>query len=568
MTQQASPDTVRADFDDVRVPGVQSEPMHLMRKGEQLWAEFTDPDGARTGGTATRIQRQIVIATGSHHQQVYWYATGLGRLLGQLPGTYLLAERRWMPRQSTFLRPPGDSAVSETGRWNGVCINCHTTHGKPALAAPLGAVVPAAQTAATTVAEFGIACEACHGPADEHVRAHRKGSPDTSRTGRGSNVVQPRRLSPVLSSQVCGQCHSVWEFHDAAGERQANAEGFAYRPGDDLGKTRIVVQPATSHDQPRLRALIALYPQFLSDSFWPDGMIRVSGREYNGLIDSPCYKHARDDSRTLSCFSCHTLHKTPGDPRTTGEWADTHQVSEGKGGDAACLQCHQKFAAEPTAHTKHLPGSAGSSCYNCHMPHTTYGLLKALRSHQISTPSVATSLDTGRPNACNLCHLDKTLQWTAGRLEAWYGTPPRALSDQQRTIAASLLWMLKGDAGQRALVAWSMGWEPARTASGESWMPPYLGLLLDDPYDAVRFIAARSLRSVTDMPTFDYDVNAPSAQRIAAARLGLDLWQRRGVPGDRPNDAALLLDRDGWPIFERALALLRARDNRRVNLRE
>src|SRR5205814_10303265 len=119
----------------------------------------------------------------------------------------------------------------------------------------------------------------------------------------------------------------------------------------------------------------------------------------------------------------------------------------------------------------------------CHMPHTTYGLLKALRSHQISVPSVAVTLDTGRPNACNLCHLDKTLQWTAARLQQWYGTPPPRLSDEQQTIAASLPWMLKRDAGQRALTAWSMGWAPARQASGQSWMPPYLGLLLDDPYD-------------------------------------------------------------------------------------
>jgi hypothetical protein len=568
MTQLATEETVRADFSDVRVSGVQKEPMLLTRRGEQFWAEFDDPDRDRSVGGPSRIERQIVIATGSHHQQVYWYATGRGRLLGQLPGTYLLADGRWIPRQSSFLRPPGDASVSETGRWNGVCINCHTTHGKSALAAPLGTAAPAAQNAATTVTEFGIACEACHGPAEEHVRAKRGQSPDSPRPGRDSNIVQPRRLSPLLSSQVCGQCHSVWEFHDAAAVRQANVDGFPYRPGDDLRKTRLIVQPATSQGQPRLQALLARYPQFLADSFWSDGMIRVSGREYNGLIDSPCYKKARDENRTLSCFSCHTLHKKPGDPRPTDEWADTHQVSEGKGDAAACLPCHQKFAADPTTHTKHRPGSAGSSCYNCHMPHTTYGLLKALRSHQISTPSVATSLDTGRPNACNLCHLDKTLQWTAAHLETWYGTPRRALTAEERTIAASLLWMLRGDAGQRALVAWSMGWQPAREASGQSWMPPYLGLLLDDPYDAVRFIAARSLRSVKGMPRFDYDVNAPSAQRIAAAGLGIEAWQHRGVPGDRPNDSALLLDGDGWPILDRALALLRARDDRRVNLRE
>ena len=38
---------------------------------------------------------------------------------------------------------------------------------------------------------------------------------------------------------------------------------------------------------------------------------------------------------------------------------------------------------------------------------------ESIRSHQVSSPSVAESLPpVGRPNACNLCHLDRTLAWT------------------------------------------------------------------------------------------------------------------------------------------------------------
>ena len=47
------------------------------------------------------------------------------------------------------------------------------------------------------------------------------------------------------------------------------------------------------------------------------------------------------------------------------------------------------------------------------MTATTYGLVKAIRSHLIDSPTVESSLTTGRPNACNLCHLDRTLDWTA-----------------------------------------------------------------------------------------------------------------------------------------------------------
>ena len=59
---------------------------------------------------------------------------------------------------------------------------------------------------------------------------------------------------------------------------------------------------------------------------------------------------------------------------------------------------------------------------NCHMPYTAYALFKGIRSHQIDSPSAKMTLRGGRPNACNQCHLDKTLQWTAERLEAWNAT--------------------------------------------------------------------------------------------------------------------------------------------------
>src|SRR5947208_5654909 len=71
--------------------------------------------------------------------------------------------------------------------------------------------------------------------------------------------------------------------------------------------------------------------------------------------------------------------------------------------------------ALPISH--HLAASSGSQCYDCHMPHTTYGVLKAIRSHQVGSPRVADELATGRPNACNLCHLDKPLAWTAHQLD-------------------------------------------------------------------------------------------------------------------------------------------------------
>jgi hypothetical protein len=379
--------------------------------------------------------------------------------------------------------------------------------------------------------------------------------------------LKPTRVSARLASQVCGQCHATSLQYDRAGVQPHASPAPPYRPGRDLDHTHFVLQPTKNIDSPLMQTILASDPAALRDSFWSDGMVRVSGREYNGLIDSPCFKNARDEQRTMSCFSCHTMHKTAEDPRSVEEWAGTRQVSAGMSGDEACLQCHPARRADLTAHTKHQAGSAGSSCYNCHMPYTSYGLLRALRSHQISSPTAAASAETGRPNACNGCHLDKTLAWTAEYLEKWYGTPSPPLGPDDRTIPASMLWLLRGDAGQRALVAWSMGWQPAQHASATDWMAPSLSVLMNDPYEAVRFIAYRSLRSLPGFAEFSYDFTGAPKQRTAGVMNVMDVWRRSGSFAQARKAPALLLEADGSMKAD-VTRLLRQRDHRRIDLRE
>ena len=570
MTQVATPETVRADFDGVVVDAVPGRPMRLERRGDEFWAEFDDPGWEGLPSERPRITRQVVLITGSHHQHIYWYATGHDRTLNVLPGAYLLDEARWTPRSAVVLSPPNQGVATLDGHWNAICIACHTTHGKTQFDTPYRYEPITDQAVETTVAEFGIACEACHGPAAAHVAANRNparryalhaaDAPDPT-------IVEPTRLDPQRSSQVCGQCHSIWEFRDAADERAANAGGLPYRPGDDLHDTRFVAQPTANRESSMMQALLASDPDFVRGSFWADGVVRVSGREYNGLIDSPCYANATTPERTLSCYSCHTMHKTPEDPRSVAAWAGTHQVSAGMDGDAACTQCHEPIAADVAAHTNHAADSAGSRCYNCHMPYTSYGLMRAIRSHTVTSPSVRETVDVGRPNACNLCHLDRTLAWTADALGNWYGQASPPLDDDERRVAASVLWLLRGDAGQRALAAWSYGWPPAQEASGTSWMVPYLGELLGDSYDTVRYIAARSLRTLPGYASFDYDFTGDRDDRIAAAVRALTDWRESTRSRER-RDPELLFSPDGALDTTAMRRLFDQRDTRPLFLRE
>lgn len=568
MTQVARPETALADFDDVTVTGVHGRPMQLSKRGRSLRAAFDDPDWDGKGGEPPRIEREVVMITGSHHQQIYWYATGQQRLLGQLPGAYLIEEKRWIPRRSAVLHPPGDPVFSETGHWNSVCLACHATNGKPRSSTPLGSEPLTEQIVDTTTVEHGIGCESCHGPAATHVAANR--SPlrryRLHLSGRADpSIVQPARLDPKRASQVCGQCHGIWEFYDAAGERRANTEGLQFRPGDELADTRFVAQPTVNGESPRMKALLAADTGFVRDSFWPDGQVRVSGREYNGLLESPCFKDATDPSRTLTCMSCHTLHQEPDDPRPRAQWA-VDQLNHRRESNDACTSCHQPIADDLAAHTRHDARSAGSSCYNCHMPYTTYGLLKTIRSHTISVPSVSETTQHGRPNACNLCHADKTLQWTADALERWYGQPQMALTTDQQQVSSLVLMALTGDAGQRVIAAEAMRWAPAQQAAGTAWMAPQLIQLLDDSYDAVRYSAGRALRTLPGFSGFETDA-LPHARRqtqLAAMRQ----WDIGRGSERRLFGGNVLLGPDGELMANEMMRLIKQRNHRRMLLRE
>jgi predicted CXXCH cytochrome family protein len=400
------------------------------------------------------------------------------------------------------------------------------------------------------VAELGISCEACHGPAQRHVEAQ-KSAAGLKKKVQPGEIVHPKKLAAERSAQVCGFCHSM-KWIKSADWRE---NGFEFRPGDDLEQTTPIIRPSRIDAIPGLRDYLARNPDLLQDFFWPDGMIRVSGREFNSLIESPCYKGGK-----FSCVSCHSLH----------EGEREGQLAAKAKGNSACVQCHEQYkeSAALVAHTHHQPSSSGSECYNCHMPHTTYGILKAIRSHQISSPKVSDDLRVGRPNACNLCHIDRTLDWTATQLKQWYGQENVELTADQKGISRIVDLALSGDAGQRVLAAWHLSWAPALEASTTTnWIFSILGQLLDDPYAAVRCGAERSFRRLGKQVPDGYDYSLDPRSREPVREKLWNSLQATSVPSDRVN-ALLLLDGKGQPDRPRFDALVSQRNERPVRLRE
>jgi hypothetical protein len=212
----------------------------------------------------------------------------------------------------------------------------------------------------------------------------------------------------------------------------------------------------------------------------------------------------------------------------------------------ACYGCHDTYRQTLVDHTHHAVDSAGSLCQNCHMPHQVYSLLDTHRSHRIVIPRVRDSIDTGKPHACNLCHLDKSLGWTQDQLEKWYGTRPEPLSEDDRTFASSLLHLTRSDARSRAVVAGAFSWHPAQQASGCDWPGLLLARLLkEDRYPAVRYLLHRALKSLPGTAAADYDYMADPAQRATAIRT-LEMSLRSAPRPDRKRYPYLPLTDEGY----------------------
>ena len=136
------------------------------------------------------------------------------------------------------------------------------------------------------------------------------------------------------------------------------------------------------------------------------GMATWNSTEYSDAMKGACYSQ-------LKCIDCHNPHKGIG-----REWTRSPAQD-----DAVCMRCHEEFKDKDTLvqHTHHDADSTGSSCMNCHMPKINEGLHDLVRTHMIFSPTNADMIEEAHPNACNLCHLEKPIDWTLTHLKDWYG---------------------------------------------------------------------------------------------------------------------------------------------------
>ena len=333
---------------------------------------------------------------GSKWQQAY--ATKLPN--GQIhvfPIQYNVLAKKWFNYWRSLDGPGTERAdpynferLDESTSYQSKCAVCHTSQLRNTKGGGL-------EADHLEFREPGIGCEMCHGPAARHIASITEGT--TYDKGPLDPPVDFKRISNQAFVGICAQCHMQSAMRESLGELNYSRSGSFFRQNQSIP-----------------------FGEFTRKGFYKDGRFGQSTFIVEALERTQCFRKGQ-----VSCGSCH-------DPHSHDFSTNQTSLKFKDQPDQMCVGCHTQFADKSTAaaHTHHGPTSEGSRCISCHMPPIMDALAFGARTHQIDDiPNAEMTLHFGQqdsPNACLLCHKDKTAAWVQSELLSWKSNPLAASS--------------------------------------------------------------------------------------------------------------------------------------------
>ncbi|MGI9517962.1 MAG: ammonia-forming cytochrome c nitrite reductase subunit c552, partial [Pirellulaceae bacterium] len=228
---------------------------------------------------------------------------------------------------------------------------------------------------------------------------------------------------------------------------------------------------------------------------FPNGAGKNNSREGLDLFAGSC-------ATELSCIDCHEPH--------TGTPAELTGVVQQKHLDA-CASCHTQYQDQQFALAHSGPGHGEVNCLDCHMPKYTRGINNLIHSHRISMPVEESMVAAGMANACNSCHLDKSVRWALNQQKRIWGSAPEP-NDSWDTfysldVPAGEWWLASDDSHMRFLATQWLAL--SRFARNEF---AAVAASLNDPVPVNRVYAASAIRRILGLETdADIQVNIVAA---------------------------------------------------------
>lgn len=506
MTQEARPGSVQGDFENENTYEYLGVRARMEKRDDGFWMTLDHPD-AKT--QTFKVERTV----GS--RRIEQYLTKQSGQYTRLPLAYDLMNKRWMSLNGSFFHPDSNNYFQHQAQWDANCVFCHNVKAQPNRNFQTGQF-------STEVSELGIACGACHGPAAHHGE---EATSPVTRTlwrifkGGEKQVVNPLKLAAERSMQVCGHCHGQRIPEPIDRIQEILGRGDPFDAGENLAQFYKPVERDTT---------VGTFS--FANRFWQNGSPRLTAYEYQGVLRSKCFTHG-DANNRINCLTCHSMH----DGDING------QIKAENRTDKPCLECHQQYEpkAELVKHTGHEFESTGSRCYNCHMPRVVYGVMTIHKTHDITVPDPQLTVTQSVPNACNQCHLDKSVNWAIGESKRLWATRFAAAQpsqNKQYDIAEGPRMLFAGDALMRALAAEAMG-GGGPVKPDAKWAAPFLVEAFNDNYPIVRFFAANGLDYLRASMTLSRQTEKPDYLGRAESRQATLADWRSAMAWLQPQDS-------------------------------
>jgi hypothetical protein len=422
-----------------------------------------DPD-ARTMTLAKgdrRVQYTITRTIGTRGLQEYVGTAGKEEV--RLPFAWWPRRAGWYPQPyfDPWLDETFDPYAEVTEPWAERCPWCHSTY-------------PFAQRIARSKRGVGHGLEQFFEVAD----------------GGGDRLRVDEQVTTGIS---CESCHLGGRAHAAGAPMHFVPIGAKPRPGAPSPSTF-----AAERADPAIVNRVCAQCHSGPSPRFPDGSASRNSSEALDLATSAC---------TARCVDCHDPHR-PSSPSESRTLADERAV-------AACTKCHADRATVEHAGAGH----AAVSCVDCHMPKVVMGIDHHVRTHRIGSPTDRRMLAAAAPTACNLCHLDRPIEWTVRELRDRYGVRRDARTwDYRESVGET--WLASAEPAVRLVAASAY----ARSPFARSALPELLGML-EDPLAYVRVWALFAIEDVLgrSLSLAEFDPRAPVETRrrqVATLRRG------------------------------------------------
>jgi hypothetical protein len=505
MNQLPTPESVRGNFnnDVLRLP-----------TGEVHFT--TEPDGyhvtTRQGGNVVRRWR-ITRTVGTRYIQFYIgiltegpeAADSPARGEHMVPFCWWFAIDRWLPKH--YFDPDGPELLhdgipqtegidryTDIRPWTSVCLSCHNT-------------VPYAYRAAHKLyAGFPNATVALAvGDLAKELSPTVPVEPTLADFEQINTRLDPEEHLVTLGIS-CESCHFGGREHALSGGEVK----ISFVPRSPYLKlTRQKEGRIVTNDRKNPATINGICTQCHSGNalLFPTGCAEFNSREGLDFNLGAC-------SSQMTCVHCH-------EPHTAGalEGAPTNPAHV-----AVCVKCHNQYGDEKTATAHpHHPPSAGVTCLDCHMPRQTLGIDRLVRTHRVGMPVEAAMVSKNLANACNICHLDRSLRWTLTELERGWGKPIAVAATDDNPVewdqAMGDVWLKGKHTGMRRVAAETY----VQSAWGRSKLSDLIGAL-NDPEPINRVIIRRAVEKAwaRKLGTEEYDPTAPPADRAVQIERLLD----------------------------------------------